>query len=147
MLREITAANRIDGAFERRWYQDDLFDLYVWLDPRGAITHFQLAYDKPTVEKAIDWKDDVGFMHYRVDQSRMIGGGQTSPVLTMDPRFPKQRVMQQFNESASAIDIGVAAFISRMLRRAPTVYYRDNRIRWAVAGVVAGALLIMWRIL
>ncbi len=147
MLREITSSKRTEGPFERRWYQDDLFDLYVWFDAGGAITHFQLAYDKPTIEKALDWKNDDGFMHYRVNQYSPEGPGSMTPLLIMDPKFPKQRVMRQFDESASAIDIGVASFVSQMLRRAPSVYYRKNTIKWAAAGVLAGTLLLMWRIL
>lgn len=147
MLREITASNRTEGPFRRRWYQDDLFDLYVWFDGNGAITHFQLAYDKPMVEKAIDWKDGDGFMHYRVNQYAAEAVGSMTPLLILDPTFPKQRVLREFNGRASGIDIGVAAFVSRMLRRAPSVFYRKNTIRWVTAGMVAGALLLMWRIL
>ncbi|MDB5809236.1 MAG: hypothetical protein JWN94_1358 [Betaproteobacteria bacterium] len=146
MLREITASKRTEGAFERRWYQDDQFDLYVWFDNEGAITHFQLAYDKPTVEKALDWKHSDGFMHYRVNQYVGEAVGSLTPLLILDPVFPKQRVIHHFDGSSSGIDIGVAAFVSRMLRRAPSVYYKDDKMKWPAAGVLAGALFLIWRI-
>jgi hypothetical protein len=147
MLREITAGTRAEGAFERRWYQDDQFDLYVWLDSEGAIAHFQLAYDKPTVEKALDWKLQDGFMHYRVNQYPAETAGSLTPLLILDPAFPKQRIIREFNQSTGAIDIGVAAFVSQMLQQAPRVYYRDNTMKWAVAGALAGALFLIWRLL
>lgn len=146
MLREITASKRSEGPYERRWYQDDLFDLYVWLDADGAIAHFQLAYDKPTIEKALDWKRDDGFMHYRVNQYAADNRGSMTPLLIMDSEFPKQRVIREFDTHSTSIDIGVADFVAQMLRRAPNYYYQDNRIKWAAAGVVAAAILLIWRL-
>jgi len=137
----------MEGAFERRWYQDDQFDLYVWLDSEGAITHFQLAYDKPTVEKALDWKCHHGFMHYRVNQYAPESVGSMTPLLIMDSAFAKERVIREFTQRAGAIDIGVAAFVSQMLQRAPRVYYQDDRIKWAVAAALTGALFLIWRLL
>jgi hypothetical protein len=147
MLREILSANKVDGPYERHWYQNDNFDLYVWLARDGSIMHFQLAYDKPKIEKAIDWKIGNGFMHYRLrDHGRGLGGPMT-PLLDLDPDFPKQRVVREFQQSAGGIDIGVAAFVTRMLQRAPAHYYRDDKAKWIAAGVLCGALLILWRIL
>ena len=147
MLRGITCSRLTEGAYQRHWYQDDLFDLYVWLDDAGAIAHFQLAYDKPTFEKALDWKREDGFMHYRVNQYAADNRGSMTPLLILDPEFPKQRVIREFGARSTSIDIGVANFVAQMLRIAPNYYYQNNRIKWAAAGVAAGAIFLLWRLL
>jgi hypothetical protein len=48
-------------------------DLFVWLR-EGVPVRFQLAYDKPNREKAINWDLHQGFHHYLVDSGEVLPG-------------------------------------------------------------------------
>jgi hypothetical protein len=50
MLREITGVRQDDPGSSRHWFQDDYFDLFLWLTPAGRVSAFQLAYDRARQE-------------------------------------------------------------------------------------------------
>ena len=70
MLREIRGVRQDDPALNRRWFQDEYFDLWTWEAPDGALVAFQLCYDKRRDERALSWRRDHGFDHLRVDTGR-----------------------------------------------------------------------------
>jgi hypothetical protein len=55
MLREISAVRQDQADLRRRWFQDDYFDLFVWVAPEGGIVAFQLAYDRGGDERVLGW--------------------------------------------------------------------------------------------
>ncbi len=60
MLEEVESVKQQPGENFCRWFSDEYFDLYVWTDPSGTITGFQLCYDKPGKERAFTWFSDSG---------------------------------------------------------------------------------------
>ena len=41
------------GKSSRKWFSDDYFDLIVWIDLNGAVSGFQLRYDKYKKERTL----------------------------------------------------------------------------------------------
>ena len=70
MLREIRGIRQDDKSLNRRWFQDEYFDLWTWESAEGALVAFQLCYDKRRDERALSWRRDHGFDHLRVQTGR-----------------------------------------------------------------------------
>jgi len=147
MLREIVISRIQDGVHFRRWYQDERMDLFVWFNDEDDIVRFQLAYDKPRSEKAIDWKHDRGFTHSRIDDSTDPSHHPGSPLMISGGVFAKKRVIAEFRERATNIEPRVATFVLATL-----IAYRDEHRRMRVnktlmvTGALIGGLLLLWRL-
>jgi hypothetical protein len=105
MLREISGVRQDDPAVRRRWFQDDYFDLFLWTDGAGTLLYFQLADDRTRRERVLAWDLASGYTHGEVE------GGDESVFRRMTPllaahagRFPKLRVMSEFDARADALD-------------------------------------------
>ena len=146
MLREIAIARKADGPYERRWYEDERLDLFVWLDPGGDIARFQLTYDKPTGGKTIDWKRGRGLTHMLVDDGANRGMHPGTPLLSMGGKFAKDRVIGYFREHASNIDTGVSTFVLQTLREFRQESSGRQRKIVTIGALVCG-VLIAWRLL
>ena len=146
MLREISIARKADGAYERRWYEDERVDLFVWFGSHGSIERFQLTYDKPYAEKAIDWKRGRGLVHMLVDDGASRGMHAGTPLLSMGGIFAKDRVIEYFREHAANIDARVSAFVLQILRTFPRGSVGGRERNLAIIGALVGCLLIAWRI-
>ena len=68
MLIEPSKVPRRDGALVRRWFTDEDFDLYVWLDGAGDMVCFELCYDVARDQHVLRWRRGVGYAHHRVDE-------------------------------------------------------------------------------
>jgi len=147
MLREISIARKADGAYERRWYEDERVDLFVWFGSEGSIERFQLTYDKPYAEKAIDWKPGRGLVHMLVDDGANQGNYPGTPLLSLGGIFAKDRVIEYLREHAANIDTRVATFVLQILRAFPQRSAGDREKTLAIIGALACCLLIAWRIL
>jgi hypothetical protein len=62
VLREIVSVRQDSDRGLRRWFQDEYFDLFVWLDAAGAPLAFQLCYNRNHGEAAITWNSSAGFI-------------------------------------------------------------------------------------
>lgn len=112
MLREIAGVRQDDPSLRRRWFQDDYFDLFVWSELGGEILAFQLSYDRGGRERMLGWHRDRGYLHRKVD------GGEASPNADRTPllvegagRFPKHRVITQFDARSLALDGRLRALV------------------------------------
>ncbi len=63
MLREIEGVRQDEPGRARRWFHDDHFDLFVWASPGGEVLMFQLCYGGPSSDRALVWREDLGFFH------------------------------------------------------------------------------------
>jgi len=63
MLREIEGVRQDEPGRARRWFHDDHFDLFVWQSPAGEVLMFQLCYGGPSSDRALVWREDLGFFH------------------------------------------------------------------------------------
>jgi hypothetical protein len=62
MLKEILGVAD-DPPAKRRWFHDEYFDLFVWQQPQGEVTLFQLCYGGDASERALVWDKARGFFH------------------------------------------------------------------------------------
>jgi len=93
MLKEIEGVRQDEPGRARRWFHDDDFDLFVWQSPTGEVLMFQLCYGGASSDRALVWREDLGFFH----DGEPPGAGE--PLLPMrsaaasrarPPRFPQR---------------------------------------------------------
>jgi hypothetical protein len=111
MLREIAAVRQDTPGLLRRWFEDEYFDLFVWIAADGEIAAFQLAYDKGARERVLGWDRTGGYLHRSVDSGEASGFQSMTPLLTKVARFPKYRVIAQFDARAQALDDSIRRFV------------------------------------
>jgi hypothetical protein len=110
MLREIRNVRQDQPGILRRWFQDGYFDLWTWEEEEGgAITAFQLCYDKRRDERALSWRRDHGFDHLRVDTGR---GQESTAMLEGDAGvFPAIIVSRKLKAAAAPLPELMRRFI------------------------------------
>ena len=111
MLREISCVRQDEPGVLRRWFQDEYFDLFVWSSSQGEIKAFQLAYDRGRSEHVLGWEQAGHYYHNRVEQGRDIPPSMMTPLLIAGGRFPKYRVLTQFDARSGALDEAVRRFV------------------------------------
>jgi hypothetical protein len=116
MLREILGVRQDRPGLRRRWFQDDFFDLYTWHSRAGALTGFQLCYDRRGRERALSWHRTRGFSHHKVDAAEDYAGQPRTPLLVADGRFPHRSVRARFSREAATLDAATRAFILDKMR-------------------------------
>lgn len=100
----------------RRWFSDDFFDLIVWIGRNGALSGFQLCYDKFKKERALTWNDKNGFNHVRVDDGESNPSKNLTPILVPDGICPTQEIIDLFLERSVEIDPQLSSFVVDKLR-------------------------------
>jgi hypothetical protein len=104
MLQEIEGVRQDEPGRRRRWFHDDYFDLFVWQDDGGAVLMFQLCYGGATSERALVWREDLGFFHDGVPPAAAGGDLAAS-------RFPATMISTRFTEQAQQLPAEVRAFV------------------------------------
>jgi hypothetical protein len=129
VLREIQGVRQDRPEVRRRWFQDDYLDLFVWTEGGGGrMLAFQLAYDRTGDEHLLEWECTRGYLHRRVsDGDRHITGMAMTPLLGIAGRFPKYRVLTEFERRSSGLEPALREAVRRRLvaynnprRRRPT---------------------------
>jgi hypothetical protein len=130
VLREITTVRQDAPGLRRRWFQDDYFDLFLWLEPDGELTAFQLGYDRSRDEYLLAWHRDHGYRHCRVDSGEDVPFTNMTPLLTRAGRFPKSRVVSEFDARSARLDAPTRRGVrEKLVRYLPAA----RRPRWARA--------------
>jgi len=120
MLKESRQVKQVPGERRRRWFSDESMDLTVWFDDQDRIAAFELCYDKGRNERALRWRQGLGFVHERVDDGEgRPGRHKASPVLVPDGRFDVKRISRQFEENSREIDARIAVFVTSALTSYP----------------------------
>jgi hypothetical protein len=123
MLREITGVRQDDPGSSRHWFQDDYFDLFLWLTPAGRVSAFQLAYDRARQERVLSWSSARGFTHTRVDGGEASAFQNMTPLLVPGGSCPIRTVLREFDRRSASMEDAVRAFLlgklqyGRRLRR------------------------------
>lgn len=117
-MREIAATPAPSGR-RRRWFNDDFFDLWVWLEDDGSIWGFQLCYDKSGSERAFTWTVENGHTHARIDDGETIAGRNRAPILVADGLLAVNDVALAFEQRAGAVDREVGDFVLARLDECP----------------------------
>jgi hypothetical protein len=114
-MHEILPPRKESEGVRRRWFQDDYFDLYVWQDKAGAVSAFQLCYDRRANERSLRWSAKSGFAHDGVDIPEDKPGRAMSALLVADGIFPAGLVIRRFSESAMGLPGGLGKLVSARL--------------------------------
>jgi hypothetical protein len=112
MLREIDKPDSIEGNLTRKWFTDEFFDLFVWLDNKGEIASFQLCYDKGHDERALTWKRTSSYYHQRVDDGEnRPGKSKSTPVLLPDGTFDFRKISTKFKTEGAILNPAISRFV------------------------------------
>ncbi|HLL71265.1 MAG TPA: hypothetical protein VK363_07520 [Pyrinomonadaceae bacterium] len=114
MLREIGYIKQSPGQLFRRWFNDELLDLFVWQEEGGRITGFQLCFDKDTDERALSYSEAAGYSLHNVytEESSLDMG---SPVLGRGSELPFPHLLALLNERGAGIDSRVLRYVREKL--------------------------------
>jgi len=114
-MHEILPPRKEAGGIQRRWFQDDYFDLYVWQLKGGAVHAFQLCYDRRANERSLRWAPATGFAHDGVDIPEDKPGRAMSALLVADGIFPATLIEKRFAESAEGLPDELRRLVSARL--------------------------------
>ena len=125
MVREIRGVEQRDAQRVKRWFQDDYFDLFVWLDRAGDVVRFQLCYERDTRrERALEWQRGRGFQHLAVRQRYGNSPGRDqSGDMVLDGVMPYVALKDRFAAAARSLPPEMLRFIEEKL----TEYARPAR--------------------
>ncbi len=115
MLREIRNVKQYPGQLFRRWFNDELLDLFVWYDAGGRIAGFQLCFDKDKQERAWTYTDENGYSLDDVDADGS-AWDMSSPVLVPGTEFPRVRLLAQLGERGEALDRRLFEYLTEKLK-------------------------------
>src|ERR1044071_8505459 len=118
MLSEISAVRQDQPGLVRRWFQDEYFDLFVWLTPQGTVRAFQLAYERARRERVLEWSSEHGFGHNRVESGEEQPHINRTPLLIRGGLCPVRLVAREFARRSIELDAGVRDPILLKLRHA-----------------------------
>lgn len=103
MLREFEKARQEREGY-RRLFVDEEFSLYVWYRGQGGeLLGFQLTYFAGEEQKALTWREGLGYSHDGVDgwdSSRF----NKTPLLVADGSFDRDGVARRFRAAAGELD-------------------------------------------
>ena len=119
MLREIRDVKQSHGQFFRRWFNDELLDLFVWYDADGRIKGFQLCFDKDTQERALTYSEESGYSLERVEAENS-AWDMSSPVLARGAEFPRGRLLDQLRARGAELDRRLFAYLKEKLEAYPS---------------------------
>jgi hypothetical protein len=105
----------VRGDYDRRWLNDDFFDLIIWYRPDDTIYGFQLCYDNPYWERALTWMSDRGFSHMQVDSGEQVYPPNQTPILVPDGSFPADKVLHEFTRRGSALPVQVRQLVTEKI--------------------------------
>ena len=119
MLREVQNVRQVPGEQPRRWFEDDRFDLILWLDAAGAIVGVQLCYDKDVgKERALTWRKGRGFSHQRVDDGEhQPGTFKMTPILVADDIADVGNLLRNFLAASQELEPAIVAAVVDIIKR------------------------------
>lgn len=117
-LVELDPAAPLVAGLQRRWFTSATMDLIVWLDEEATLRAFQLCYGKPLDEYALQWRQDTGFSHVRVDDGGVAGiGHKRTPVMGMTAAAPTGTLRQQLEDAGARLPVTLLAALRAHLER------------------------------
>lgn len=137
-LREVNSTLQISGEPRRRWFASHAFDLVVWFSESDEMVGFQLCYGKPTSEKALTWRAEVGRLaHMTVDDGEKGDGKyKSSPILTPGGEWNAAQLLRDFLRVADLLPSEIKALVAEKLELAVDT---GNGITSNAAGTLNGA--------
>jgi len=118
MLKEFKKVRQDNDSF-RRYFTDDMFDLYIWYNKDvKEIEGFQIIYDKREENlHAFTWEKNEGTFHSGIDNE---GWYNPSPILFKSELANKIDIAREFVKRAKNIDDKLVKMIANKI-----VHYRN----------------------
>jgi len=115
MLREIGNVRQNPGQLFRRWFNDEVLDLFVWYHADGSIAGFQLCFDKDERERALTYTDQNGYSLHEVEANGS-AWDMSSPVLAVPgTEFPRVGLLAQLRERGEVLDRRLYEYLTEKL--------------------------------
>jgi hypothetical protein len=115
-LTEIPAPPQVPGAPVRRWFTSESLDLIIWLDKGATVLAFQLCYGKPLQENALEWRQDSGYSHLKVDDGSTTNmGHKRTPVMHNMGLGNAAALLQQLESVRSHLPEAIFSFVRERL--------------------------------
>jgi hypothetical protein len=118
MLQEIPAVRQDALPLRRHWFQDDYFDVFLWVAEDQALRTFQLAYRRGGDEGVLEWSCERGFEHSLVDEGEADPRTNVTPLLVAGGSCPVREVAREFSARSEPMRLAWREFILRKLRHA-----------------------------
>jgi hypothetical protein len=119
MLAEIRHVKQERGKDRRRWFTDDYWDLYVWVNAAGEFSGFQLCYGKPDAERALTWMEGQSPAHTGVSEASPGRAGAMNleaSILVADGTMDVRTVARRFWQESKGIDKTVRIYVVLKLK-------------------------------
>ncbi|MGH8676771.1 MAG: hypothetical protein ACREUQ_00265 [Burkholderiales bacterium] len=116
VLREIPGVRQDQAAVTRRWFQDDYFDLFVWIGSADEPVSFQLCYNRLKTERVLGWSRESGYMHCGVDDGESLPIKNMTPIYVADGLLPVTRLESEFEQLSARVDARVRRFVLEKIR-------------------------------
>ena len=131
-LREIKVSRQDDAGIEKRWFENEFFDLFLWLRGEQCF-HLQLCYGKPRHERAVSWREGHGYFHDGVLSNPAGDVVAKSSILEAGGDFDFTRVNGRFLQESQALATPLRKFVLEKLHlfalNGPTHPDRPPRIK------------------
>jgi hypothetical protein len=114
MLHELIYIKQHQGEPQRRWFEDENFDLIIWVDETDEIIEFELCYDKDGKQRAIRWEKPASYAHYHVDDGDKTGRMKATPVLIpmiLNDSFHYGKIAALFKLASKELNERIANFV------------------------------------
>ncbi len=120
MLREVERVLQETKGAKKRWFTDDVIDLFVWQNGSGRVLSLQFCYDKRHKERSLTWSGESGYGHHGVDDGEnKLGRIKASPILVPDGIFETEAVADLFASRAADMEPSLRAFVEKIIRAYP----------------------------
>ncbi len=104
MLREIPSSRKRINGLTRRWFTNEIFDLFIFFNKNNMLVQFQLCYIKRDNEHVISWSEKSGYAHDRIDTGRDMPGRAGSPLFVSNGFCDIDTVKKTFIDSSLNLD-------------------------------------------
>ena len=117
MLKEIVTERKTQPA-ERRWFNSEHADLYIWQDPSGSINGFEYCYRIGGGEYSLRWNTRRGIEYALIDDGESMPLKNNSPIARMNGKPDWDQLLQHFRAESQSVDTGLYHFVLHKLLKA-----------------------------
>lgn len=118
-------SNEAEPAAQKRWFTSTEMDLYTWEVAPQLIQSFQLCYNKPLQEHALQWHHQYGFSHMVVDNNPNFGGHSQTALL----RPANQKVVLNLPVKFAALNEKLPAYIRQFVEAKLTEFLAQQKAK------------------
>lgn len=117
MLRQIPLhpTSQTSTEYTKHWFQNEYFDLFLWLTVTGQIKSFQLCYNRSQCEAVLVWDNMQGFSFHGVDDGEFSPNKNMTPVFTKPKNKPDPALISRFEHDSAQLAPEIRSFLVHKL--------------------------------